>query len=103
MGDLSWTYSYCSGNGALPSSSADLSPSCFKVGRLVVKFVMAYLTILQLLIRSFVKSADCFACSFYGVQGKMFHFSEIDLADHGQKNREPVDFSGFLKAKIIYF
>lgn len=80
MGDLSWTYSYCSGNGALPSSSADLSPSCFKVGRLVVKFVMAYLTILQLLIRSFVKSADCFACSFYGIHGKTFHFSEIDLS-----------------------
>lgn len=92
-GDLSRTNSCCSPNGALPSSSADLSPSRFKVGRLVTEFVMAYLTVQELVIRSFVKPADCFACSFSWCTDEqdipLFPGSlrkVIDLTSHGTVN-----------------
>lgn len=64
------------------SSSADLSPSRFKVCRLVVEFVMASLTVQELVIRSFVKPADCFACSFYGVQEETSQFLQGYSENH---------------------
>lgn len=58
----------------LPAQLID-PPSRSKAGRLVMEFITAYLTIQELIIRSFVKPASCIAFKFHEVKEDTSHIA----------------------------